>query len=150
MCILINQPLPRSYSTNTKLKSLQKSTFFFLKGMAGCPYEHYISTKNVYLKKSLIRYTKMKLVLSENACVEPKRIWNKNSTVAIAHLVHFTISLLRKRITLIPLHSFHNPSSIRLWGDKSCGHSLHVTCKEDEMAEAAELILEHLAQSFGW
>lgn len=90
MCISINQHLPRSYSTNRKLKSLQKSTFFFLKGMAGCPHEYYISTKNVYFFKSLIRYTKMKLVLSKNAVESQGELGIRNSTVANASLVHFT------------------------------------------------------------
>lgn len=90
MCISINQHLPRSYSTNRKLKSLQKSTFFFLKGMAGCPHEYYISTKNVYFFKSLIRYTKMKLVLNKNAVESQGELGIRNSTVANASSVHFT------------------------------------------------------------
>lgn len=89
MCISINQHLPRSYSTNTRLKSLQKSAFFFLKGMAGCPHEYYISTKNVYFFKSLIRYIKMKLVSSKNAVESQGELGIRNSTVANVSLVHF-------------------------------------------------------------
>lgn len=90
MCISINQHLPRSYSTNRKLKSLQKCIFFFLKEMAGCPYEYYISTKNAYFFKSFIRFTKMKLVLSKNAIESHGELGIRNSTVANAGLVHFT------------------------------------------------------------
>lgn len=90
MCISINQHLPRSYSTNRKLKSLQKCIFFFLKEMAGCQHEYCISTKNVYFFKSFIRFTKMKLILSKNAIEIHGVLGIRNSTVANAGLVHFT------------------------------------------------------------
>lgn len=90
MCISINQHLPRSYSTNRKLKSLQKCIFFFLKEMAGCPYEYCISTKNVYFFKSFIRFTKIKLVLIKNAIESHGVLGIRNSTVANVGLVHFT------------------------------------------------------------
>lgn len=40
-----------------KTEKLVECAFFFLKGMAGCPYEYYISTKNVCIFLNLLSDT---------------------------------------------------------------------------------------------